>query len=236
MNNYELSARVNPLDDQSKNTKAMASVTIDNAVAINSLTIVEGNNGNLFVGYPQSKGNDGSFRDIVEFLRDENGKMTKESLELKEAINKLLTDMYKNGERATPEVEGEIKEPVMHEIKAYVTPLRDSENATRGIATVQVGDLFKINSVRINENMKEGSENFGKNFVAMPSRPDQSSENGYRDIVHPVNREYGENLKGTVLKQYNTQLQWKIHKENKERTQAKQRDKPVTNKADTALA
>ena len=235
MGKYDISARVNPLNDQSGHVKAMASVTIDNAIAINSLTVVEGNKGNLFVGYPQSKGNDGSFRDIVEFLKDENGKITKESLGIKNEINKMLTDMYKNGERATPEIVGEVKEPVMHEIKAFVTPLRDSETATKGLATVQVGDMFKINSIRINENMKEGSENFGKNFVAMPSRPDKSSESGYRDIVHSVNKEYSEALRGAVLKQFDNQMAWKNHLANKEQTQTPQRDKPAANKTNPDL-
>ena len=233
MSKYDITARVNPLPDQSGKVKAMASVTIDNAIAINSLTVVEGNNGNLFVGYPQSKGNDDSYRDIVEFLKDENGKMTKESLNLKDDINKLLTEMYKNGERATPEVEGEVKEPVMHEIKAFVTPLRDSETATKGIGSVQIGEMFKINSVRINENTKEGSENFGKNFVAMPSRPDKSTESGYRDIVHPVTKEYGEVLRDTVLKQFDNQMAWKNHMANKETPAV---DKPAVNKSNHDLS
>ena len=235
MSKYNISARVNPLADQSGRVKAMASITIDNAIAINNLTVVEGNNGNLFVGYPQTKDREDNYKDIVEFLRDEKGKMTKESADLKNAINKLLITMHKNGERATPEVEGEIKEPVMHEIKAFVTPLRDSENNTRGLATVQVGELFKINSVRVNENTKEGSENFGKNFVAMPSRPDKSSESGYRDVVHPVNREYGEHLRDTVLKQYDNQMAWKGHMANKEKAQTAQKENTAPKKTNTTL-
>lgn len=230
MSKYDISARLNPLKDQSGKVKAMASVTIDNAIAINSLTVVEGKNGGLFVGYPQSKGNDGSFRDIVEFLKDENGKMTKESSDLKIEINKLLTDMYKNGERAAPGHEGEAKEPVMHDIKAYVTPLRDSVNATKGLATVQIGEILKINSIRVNEKKETGEK-----FVAMPSRLDKSAVNGYRDIVHPVNKEYNELLKGTVLKQYDNQLAWKNHMANKEQAQTAQRDKPAANKSNPAL-
>lgn len=218
MSKYDISARVNPLKDQSGHVKAMASVTIDNVVAINDLTVVEGKNGNLFVGFPQSKDGAGNFRDIVQFLKDEQGKMTKDSLEVKESITKILVDMYKNNERATPEKSEQDKQPVMHEVKAYVTPLRESENALRGLATVQVGDMFKIGSVRVNENTKEDSENFGKNFVAMPSRPDKSSETGYRDVVHPVNKEFGEKLRDTVLKQYGNQLAWKENAAKKEQT------------------
>lgn len=229
MSKYDISARVNPLNDQSGKVKAMASVTIDNVVAINDLTIVEGKNGGMFVGYPQSKDNEGKYRDIVEFIK-EDGKTSKASLEFKEAVNKLLVEMYKNGERATPEKPNEEKVPVMHEIKAYVTPLRDSENATKGLATVQVGDLFKIGSVRVNENTKEDSENFGKNFVSMPSRPDSRSESGYKDVVHPVNKEFGEKLKGAVLNQYDSQLQWKKHMDGKDKS-APQLEKQAKNKS-----
>ena len=244
---YAISARVNPLKDQSKNVKAMASVTIDNVIAINDLTIVEGKNG-AFVGYPQNKDKDGNFRDVVEFLR-KDGKMTQEAVDLRDAINKTLLDMHKNGERATenrkevrppqavfaegknsePDKAEQDKKPVDHEIKAFVTPLRESENATKGLATVQVGEMFKINSIRVNENTKEGSENFGKNFVAMPSRPDKSAESGYKDVVHPVSKEFGEKLKGAVLKQYDNQLAWKENAAKKEQS-AQQHDKPPANK------
>lgn len=226
MSKYDISARVNPLNDQSGKVKAMASVTIDNAVAINNLTVVEGSNGH-FVGYPQSKDKEGNFRDIVEFLKDENGKVTQESADLKATINKLLVDMHKNGER---QHDSQLKEPVSHNIKAFVTPLRESQNATKGLATVQVGELFKINSVRVNENSKTG-----ENFVAMPSRTDKSSETGYRDVVHPVNKEFAEKLRGAVLKQYDSQVQWKTNMANKEQTQTTQRDTPVSNKSNPDL-
>jgi len=229
MSKYDISARVNPLKDQSNHVKAMASVTIDNVVAINDLTVVEGKNG-LFVGYPQSKDKDGNFRDIVQFMKGEDGKMTKDSMDLKDAIQKTLVDMFKNGERTTPEKAEQDKKPVMHEVKAFVTPLRDSQNATKGLATVQVGELFKIGSVRINENTKDGAENFGKNFVAMPSRPDKTVESGYRDVVHPVNKEFGDKLRETVLKQFDNQLACKNREANKEQS-AQQHEKPATNKS-----
>ena len=224
MSKYDISARVNPLSDQSSKVKAMASVTIDNVVAINNLTIVEGKNG-LFVGYPQTKDKDGNFRDIVEFLKDQEGKMAKESVELKNTISKTLIAMFKNNERAAPQQEGQDKKPVMHDVKAFVTPLRDSKNATKGLASVQVGELFKINSVRLNEN-----SNTGEKFVAMPSRPDKSAEGGYRDIVHPVNRDFGNNLRTAVLKQYDNQLAWKKRTADKEQS-VPQHDKPAANKS-----
>jgi len=173
MSKYDISARVNPLKDQSKNVKAMASV------------------------------------------------------DLKNAIGKTLTDMYKNNERETPKQEGQEKPPVMHEIKAFVTPLRYSKNSTKGLATVQVGDMFKVNSIRINESSKDGA-----NFVAMPSRPDKSAESGYRDVIHPVNKEFGETLKSAVLKQYDSQLAWKNRTATADKVQdAPRQSRQATNKS-----
>jgi DNA-binding cell septation regulator SpoVG len=138
--------------------------------------------------------------------------------------------MFKKGERATPDKVEQDKKLVMHEVKAFVTPLCDSQNATKGLATVQVGELFKVGSVRINENTKEGAENFGKNFVAMPSRPDKSADGGYRDVVHPVNKEFGEKFRDTVLKQYDNQLAYKNRENNKEQT-AQPHEKTAANKS-----
>ena len=229
MSKYDIQARVNPLTDQSKTTKAMASVTIDDVIAINNLTVVEANN-SLFVGYPKNKDKDGNFRDIVEFMRDEKGTMTKDAVELKDAIQKTLVDMFKSGERSTPEKDDADRRPVDHDIKVFVTPLTDSENSVRGLATVQVGELFKINSVRVNENTKEDSDNFGKLYVAMPARPDTRTEGGYKDIVHPVTTEFGDKLRNTVLKQYDNQLAWKENIAKKEQA-AQQPEKPATNKS-----
>ena len=228
MSKFDIQARVNPLSDQTKPTKAMASVTIDDVIAINNLTIVEANK-SLFVGYPQNRDSEGGYRDIVEFLRDKDDKMLPEAVELKDAIQKKLVEMFKNGERATPVKAEADKKPVDHEIKAYVTPLPNSETSTRGLGTVQVGELFKINSVRVNENTKEGAENFGKLYVAMPARPDKRIEGGYKDVVHPVNAEFGEKLRGAVLKRYENQLSWNEKAAGKDKPD-QQREKPATNR------
>ena len=224
MSEFNISAKVNPLSDQSGRVKAMASVTIDNAITISDMTIVEGSNG-LFIGYPQNKDKDGNYRDIVEFIKDEQGKMTAQSIGLKSKIHKTLIDLYKNGERTTPEQES--KEPVMHDIRAFVTPLRDSQSATKGLATIQVGELFKVNSIRVNEN-----KTTKENFVALPSRPDKTSNSGYRRMVRPANEKFGEKLNATILKRYDIRLerQNKTNDKAQDKPQSEQ-DKPAANKA-----
>ena len=225
-NNINISARVNPLNDQSKNVKAMASVTIDNVVAIKNLSIVEGKNG-LFVSYPQFKAGENDFRNIVDFVRNEDGQMTKNSANLKDTISKTLIGMYRNNQR---ELEAENKEPVNHDVRAFVTPLRESENATKGLATLQVSDMLRVNAIRVNENMREDSDNFGKNFVSMPSRQDSYSKTGYSDIVHPVTKEFKEKVDKAILSQYDRQLDYQSHGKGKEQTKDTTRDNPERNK------
>ena len=68
----------------------------------------------------------------------------------------------------------------------------------------------------------------------MPSRPDKTAESGYRDVVHPVNAEFSEKLRGVVLKQYDNQLAWKENAAKKEQSQ--QREKPAVNKSAQDIA
>lgn len=56
--------RVFPLSKKDSNLKAFASITIDDAICITGIRIVEGKNG-VFMSMPQSKDNDGEYHDIV---------------------------------------------------------------------------------------------------------------------------------------------------------------------------
>ena len=56
--------RVFKLGNQESTLKAFASITIDDAVCITGIRIVEGKNG-LFMSMPQSKDNDGEYHDVA---------------------------------------------------------------------------------------------------------------------------------------------------------------------------
>ena len=56
--------RVYPLSNKDSNLKAFASITLDDAVCITGIRIVEGKMG-LFVSMPQSKDNDGEYHDVA---------------------------------------------------------------------------------------------------------------------------------------------------------------------------
>ena len=56
--------RVFPLSKKDSTLKAFASITLDDAVCITGIRIVEGKMG-LFVSMPQSKDNEGEYHDVA---------------------------------------------------------------------------------------------------------------------------------------------------------------------------
>ena len=56
--------RVFPLSKKETTLRAFASITIDDAVCITGIRIIEGSNG-LFMSMPQSKDNEGEYHDIA---------------------------------------------------------------------------------------------------------------------------------------------------------------------------
>ena len=66
----KLDTRVYPLSDPKGNTKAFASISIEDLIAIRGLRVVEGSNG-LFVSMPQQKNSSGEYQDIAFPLNSE---------------------------------------------------------------------------------------------------------------------------------------------------------------------
>lgn len=75
--------RVFKLGNQESTLKAFASITIDDAICITGIRIVEGKNG-LFMSMPQSKDNEGEYHDVAFPI-------TKEA---REAIQDAVLDEY----------------------------------------------------------------------------------------------------------------------------------------------
>ncbi len=76
-----------------------------------------------------------------------------------------------------------------------VNEVSNSENI-RGIASVTLGDSFKLNNITIVNDPREAN----KVFVSMPSYKDGQGE--YKDIFHPVTKEFHDELYGNILKAY----------------------------------
>ena len=86
----KLDVRVYPLKDQPDNsTKAFASVTVEDLIAIKGIRVVEGTKG-MFVTMPQSKDNDGNYHDIAFPV---NG-------DLRKAMNKAILDEFKEATKS----------------------------------------------------------------------------------------------------------------------------------------
>jgi len=88
MSDIKIDVRVFPIDEPKGNTKAFASVGIDDLVAIRGIRVVDSEKG-LFVTMPQSKDKDGEYHDIAFPL---NG-------DLRKAITKAVLDEYKDIEK-----------------------------------------------------------------------------------------------------------------------------------------
>ena len=81
----KLDVRVYPLQGQPDNsTKAFASVTVEDLIAIKGIRVVEGSKGH-FVTMPQSRDNEGNYHDIAFPV---NG-------DLRKAMNKAILDEFK---------------------------------------------------------------------------------------------------------------------------------------------
>ena len=62
--------RVRLIQKEDSKLKAVASITIDNAIAIHDIKIVDGNEG-CFVAMPSRKSSDGEYRDIAHPINAE---------------------------------------------------------------------------------------------------------------------------------------------------------------------
>jgi stage V sporulation protein G len=89
IDDVNLDIRVYPLNNPQGSTKAFASVSIDDLIAIRGIRVVEGKNG-VFMAMPQSKDKNGDHHDIAFPL---NG-------DLRKAINKAVVDQFNSPEKS----------------------------------------------------------------------------------------------------------------------------------------
>ena len=83
MSEVNLEVRVYPLEEPKGNTKAFASVAIEDLVAIRGIRVINGEKG-LFVSMPQSKDGNGEYHDIAFPL----------TANLRKDISKSVLDEY----------------------------------------------------------------------------------------------------------------------------------------------
>lgn len=64
------SINVRKVEKEDSNLRAFVNITVDDALAVKDLRIIDGNNG-LFVAMPSRKNKDGEYRDIVHPINQE---------------------------------------------------------------------------------------------------------------------------------------------------------------------
>ena len=79
------------------------------------------------------------------------------------------------------------------------------DNKLKAVASLIIDECFAIHDIKI----ISGNDGI---FIAMPSR--KTSEGDFKDIVHPINTETREMLKGIILKAYEEELKT-YNEENK---------------------
>lgn len=75
---------VNKIEKEDSRCKGIATVILDDEIAIHGIRIIDGNNG-LFIAMPSKKSNDDKYYDIVHPIKKE----------IREMLEKVILDEYK---------------------------------------------------------------------------------------------------------------------------------------------
>jgi stage V sporulation protein G len=176
----KLDVRVYPIDEPKGDTKAFASIALNDLVAIRGIRVVEDNKG-LFITMPQSKDNKtGKYHDIAFPL---NGELRKEFTravlgEHDRQINLSPEERgYPPPDKDAPPIKIDL-DKVQLDMRVY--PLDDPKGNVQAFASLSVDNLIAIRGVRV----IEGDEGL---FVAMPQTQDKRLE--YHDVAFPLTKE-----------------------------------------------
>jgi len=193
MADYKLDVRVYPIDDPKGNTKAFASVAIEDMLAIRGIRVVEGEKG-MFVTMPQSKDKENNFHDIAFPLTGE----------LRKELTTAVLEEFEKTASLAPEERGyeapdmsAANEINVHNIKLDVRiyPLDEPKGSTKAFASIGMDDIAAIRGIRI----VEGEKGM---FVTMPQSKDNDGE--YHDIAFPLNGDLRKEMNKAILKEYDT--------------------------------
>ena len=86
------SVKIRKVERENSRMKGIASVVVDNAIAIHDIRIIEGDNG-LFIAMPSRKTATGGYRDIAHPINPEGRAMFEEA----------IFEVYKNADQASEE-------------------------------------------------------------------------------------------------------------------------------------
>ncbi|MCL2402243.1 MAG: SpoVG family protein [Oscillospiraceae bacterium] len=192
MPDKKLDVRVYPIDEPKGNTKAFASVSIDDIAAIRGIRVVS-SKGGLFVTMPQSYDNKADkFHDIAVPLSG-----------LRKEVSKAVLREYKAQTALIPEDRGyqtpdmsAAKDIKVDEIKLGINvfPLEDPEGSTKAFASVNIDGLVAIRGIRVVESEEKGL------FVTMPQSQDRTGL--FHDVAFPLSGDLRKEISKGVLEKF----------------------------------
>jgi len=192
MTNNKLDIRVYPIDEPKSNTKAFASVAVDDLIAIRGVRVVEGEKG-LFVTMPQSQDKKtNEYHDIAFPLTKElRNEITSGVLAEYEATANLdpkqrRYDKAEKGSAADIDISA-----VKLDVRVY--PIGEPQGNTKAFASVAVDDLIAIRGIRVVEGEKGP-------FVTMPQSQDKDKK--YHDVAFPIAGDLRKEISKAILGEY----------------------------------
>jgi len=191
MTDKKLDVRVYPIDDPKGDTKAFASVSIDDVAAIRGIRVVGSKKG-LFVSMPQSQDSKGIFHDIAVPLSG-----------LRKEISRAVLGEYKAQTSLAPEQRGygasdmsavgDIKvDEIMLDIRVFT--LEDPEGSTKAFASVNIDNLVAIRGIRVVDSEEKGL------FVTMPQS--QDAKGLFHDVAFPLSGDLRKEISKGVLENF----------------------------------
>ena len=190
----KLDVRVYPIDEPKGDTRAFASIAVNDLVAIRGIRVVEDDKG-LFITMPQSydKKTD-KYHDIAFPLSgDLRKEFTKAVLgEHDRQINLPLDERGYPPPDKDAAIEINVDE-VKLDIRVY--PLDDPKGNVQAFASVSVDNLIAIRGVRI----VEGDEGL---FVSMPQTQDKRLN--YHDVAFPLTKELRDEITKIAVEKLET--------------------------------
>lgn len=194
MNTYK--ATVTPYEREGSTLQALASITINDSIAISGIRMYKKDDGQ-FVQFPNYKDKDGNYKDIAFPVTAEDRNEIIDTIIKKFAeINEPYKENKENVKQKTTAEENKANAEKT-DITVSVKIPREGNNNIKGYANVTVNNAFAINNVKIVD---------GKNglFVQMPNY--KKSDGSYSDIAYPVTAEMREKINSSVMAAYQKEL------------------------------
>lgn len=178
---------ISPLSTPKNGVVAVASATFYDTLTINSITINQSQNGNLYVKMPQKRTNQGNFIDVAHPL----------NAKARQNINDTLLNGYKNGI-----MKQEFNVTSQSEISAQNSVKYSDGQYGNNLARldVVVNDMVVHNAKIVN-----GKDN-NQPFLSMPTYKDKNGE--FHSICTPANSEAFKSMSNEALAEYNTEYKF----------------------------